>query len=202
MPHAIFRTTAAALALASAALLLQPDTINAMDNKSQGFTINVANLPKAWPEFSTFGALIDFAREHYRLAGSDDAREAMRESRRKYLCELFKSQTTGEWLGFLQAFGPNSEGLGILSVTVGRDLSLTTNHTSRDDKGYETLLKPDDPIYQTASRMTPYTAIWFSGNFFPGDKDCWKVSNPTTESAMTAPDFTFKFKSLRRFDNP
>jgi hypothetical protein len=174
----------------------------ATDKPDGGFTIDLEKERNSMPEFSLFGSLVDFAREKYQLATNDSARAAIRESRRKYLCEIVNGRTTGEWLGFLQGFGPNSEGFGILSVSIGRDLTLTTKHRTQDDAGHDTLIRPDDPIYITASRMGPLTAVWFSGSFFPGGKDCWETENPTMDSAMAAPDFTFKFRSLRRFDDP
>jgi hypothetical protein len=141
-------------------------------------------------------ALIDAvedARQRYRTAANDMARGGTRAWRKDVICKLLPSLTVKDWKGEIYKLSSNSDGKGVVEITIGRDTYVKTWNNSLSDIGDHTLIEPNSAIFRTLSQMKEGDRIRFSGSFIGSDTDCVKEASMTQNGSMTEPEFIFRF---------
>jgi uncharacterized protein YecT (DUF1311 family) len=113
------------------------------------------------------------------------------------LCNELKSPVVENWVGKVENISSNSDGLGVLSVSIASKVLVKTWNNAFSDMTTKSLLQPGSPIFQAASTMKPGQQVSFSGRFFKGNSgDCLMESSMTLRGKVREPEFIFAFTSI------
>lgn len=136
----------------------------------------------------------------FRNAGSDQfAQGATRPARRDAICAvgLGRNPQVREWVGTVSRKTTNNEGRGVLHVRLSDTVTLTTWNNAFSDVGDRTLVEPGSAVFHAMAQLGEGTPVRFSGRFIPHPTDCVREASMTIRGSMTAPEFVFRFESLR-----
>lgn len=142
------------------------------------------------------------AREVYRKAPHDLAAGAARVIRKQQICAALGSASVRNWEGTIYDLSSNSDGKGVLTITIGPHVWIKTWNNSLSDIGDNTLLSPSSPVYAAALSLRKGQKVRFSGSFIPNDTDCVREGSLTQNGSMTDPEFIMRFTELGPADTP
>lgn len=165
-----------------------PDT-----GRSSGAARNSASEPESQ---TAFVRIMKEATEQYRGARNEIGEAASRDSRRRALQASFPSPSVEGWVGRITEISTNMDGLGVLAVSIGPDITLTTSSTELSDFGTNSLIPKSSPIYQTLMNLNVGDRVVVSGRFAPGEEDHFEERSLTLMGSMLEPAFTFVFRSV------
>lgn len=145
-----------------------------------------------------FTAILADARQRYADGANDMAKGAARPYRAKALCNLLPGTRVENWAGVVKTLSSNSDGLGVLSIEIGRNMYVTTWNNALSDMQDKTLLNPESPLFKKAIALNRGQKVRFSGSFVrsTGTVDCVRESSMTLDGSMTSPEFIFRFADI------
>jgi ketosteroid isomerase-like protein len=141
--------------------------------------------------------IVTGAQDEARGTQNDMQKGGVKSSRDRAICAAMPSLQVHDWVGTVKTIDSNSDGKGVLAVSIAPDVVVTTWNNSISDFEDHTLIEPGTSVFQTASAMKPGQLATFSGRFFPGtDGDCIKESSITLDGKVASPDFVFQFSDV------
>jgi hypothetical protein len=144
-----------------------------------------------------FISIVERARKAYREADTELLQGASRPARAEALCKVLPSAFAVGWMGIVKTLSTNSDGKGILGVSIGDKILLSTRSTGISDGPRDTLIDPRSRLYHAALELKPGQIVTFSGNFFQSDTDCVEETSATLRGSMISPHFAFRFSDIR-----
>lgn len=121
--------------------------------------------------------------------------------RDRSICNTLTSYTITEWVGKVEKIDSNSDGKGVLAVTIAPDMTVGTWNNEISDIGSNTLIEPGSQVFESASAMKNGQLVIFSGTFFPGSSgDCLNESSLTLNGKVETPEFIFRFTSVSAYN--
>lgn len=163
---------------------------------NQNVAANSADLSVPADE-AKFIAAVTSARDAYHAAANEMAQGGTRAARRAAICQaLANAPAATGWIGTIQSLSSNTEGKGVLTISLAPDVSVGTWNNELSDIGDDTLLASNSPVFVAASAMKEGDAVRFSGSFIASDVDCTKEQSLTLQGSMEEPAFVFKFASV------
>lgn len=145
--------------------------------------------------------IVQKASADYSNAENDMKKGGIRNDRSKAVCKVVSSPLVKNWVGTITELTTNSDGLGVLSVRLDKNVTVTTWNNALSDTFDNTLIHQDSPVFKILSELQKGSKIKFSGTFFRDDEgvDCYKESSLTMSGAMTEPEYLFRFSSVSVF---
>ena len=132
-----------------------------------------------------------------RAAANDMQKGGIKADRDKALCAALPQMQVQNWVGALGTISANSDGFGILSVEITKDVFVTTWNNAFSDMIEKTLIQPGTPLFNTASQLKKGSRVKFSGMFFRASGiDCLREGSLTLSGKLQSPEFIFRFQSL------
>lgn len=117
--------------------------------------------------------------------------KAMRDSS---LCSTLKSNVAENWVGKIQTIDSNSDGKGVLAVSIAPDVLVKTWNNALSDMMDHTLIEPGTPVFAKASTMKRGDLVAFSGFFIKGKEgDCLSEGSMRLRGKVLEPEFIFRF---------
>jgi len=164
----------------------------------QSATAAVA-LPPLPADEAAFIAAINDARAVYGGAANDMAKGAARVGRKGAVCAALKSGkgVVKDWVGQIAKLSSNTDGKGVLVISIAEHASISTLNNEFSDAEYKTLIDPASEVYQRAVQMKEGDTVVFSGNLFRSEADCAYESSVTLDGSMTEPAYILRFSKLR-----
>lgn len=163
-----------------------------------------ASYAAEFPDFPTmpepqkqFIAAIEAARETYSKGANDMAKGAARPARAKQICSALKTRQAKEWVGVIYGLSTNSDGKGVMEITVGPDFYVKTWNNALSDVSDRTLIDPSSALFQSAVALKKGQKVVFSGTFFKSASDCVKEASLTMRGSITEPEFIIRFSSIK-----
>jgi hypothetical protein len=132
----------------------------------------------------------------FRSAPNEMAQGGTRSKRRIAICESLPQISVSDWVGRIDMLSSNSDGKGVLEISLAPDIRVKTWNNDLSDSGSHTLIDPSSSLFGTVSQMRKGDQVVFSGVFFPSDVDCVKETSIGLEGSMTDPEFLFQFLSV------
>lgn len=129
-------------------------------------------------------------------AKNDMQKGGAKASRDKAMCAAIKSMTVNNWTGTLATIDSNSDGMGVVSIRIARDVHVKTWNNSFSDIGDKTLLEPGSDLFNKVSGMSKRTKVKFSGSFIAEEDNCVKESSMTLDGKLEEPEFIFRFSDI------
>ena len=132
-----------------------------------------------------------------RAAANDMQKGGIKADRDKALCDALPQMQVQNWVGALGTISANSDGFGILSVEITKDVFVTTWNNAFSDMIEKTLIQPGTPLFNTASQLKKGSRVKFSGMFFRASGiDCLREGSLTLSGKLRSPEFIFRFQSF------
>jgi hypothetical protein len=173
-----------------------PDSNQAAQDQPQPTSDSAANntvtpsTPSMPDDEAKFVAAVSAAQSTYDAAPNDMAKGRTRADRRSAICQALQGGLSANgWVGTIKTLSSNTDGKGVLEISLAPSLSVETMNNDLSDIGHNTLLASDSPILSAASAMKEGDAVVFSGTFFPSDVDCVEETSLTLEGSMQEPAF-------------
>ncbi|HLJ64408.1 MAG TPA: hypothetical protein VKT70_09895 [Stellaceae bacterium] len=154
--------------------------------------------PEIPPEEAKFVSAILEARKAFGAAANDMAKGGVRAQRRDALCKALPMISVKNWVGQIDTLSSNSEGKGVLIITIGKNVTVGTWNNSLSDLDSHTLIPADSALFQTVSALKVGDTVVFAGNFFPNTTDCVKESSITLAGSLREPQFIFRFSAVNK----
>ena len=136
----------------------------------------------------------------FRQAANDMAKGGTRAERKKAVTSVLDGLTIDEWIGKIKKLGANSEGKGVLAVSLNDFITLATWNNALSDLGSQTLIPPDSTLFQKVSSLQKGDMVIFSGSFFRSDVDGIEEQSMTLSGSMLSPEYVFRFESVERYE--
>ena len=136
-----------------------------------------------------------------RGADNDMQRGGLLSKRNEEICSLFPSyqRSVKDWTGYVALVDSNSDGKGVLSVKLARNIHVRTWNNSFSDLDSHTLLEPNSNLFKTASSLGKGDKVKFSGTFFSDSEGaCLAEQSMSLNGKLSDPEFTFRFTSLSK----
>ena len=81
------------------------------------------------------------------------ARGGVRAVRARAVCTALKGKPDIVWIGQITELSSNGDGYGVLTVSIGPDVTLKTWNNSFSDIGFNTLINPGNPLFEKVSKL-------------------------------------------------
>lgn len=134
----------------------------------------------------------------FRGAPNEMAQGGARYQRRIAICRSLAGLSISGWVGQIEKLSSNSDGKGVLEVSLADSVRVETWNNDVSDSSDHTLIDPASPLFAGLSQMKQHDQVVFSGTFFPSDVDCVKEHSLSLDGSMTDPEFVFLFRSIVR----
>lgn len=132
----------------------------------------------------------------FRSAPNEMAQGGTRSKRRTAICQSLPQISVSDWVGRIETLSSNSDGKGVLEISLAPDIRVKTWNNDFSDSASHTLIDPSSSLFGTVSQMRKGDQVVFSGAFFPSDVDCVTETSMSLEGSMTDPEFLFRFLSV------
>ncbi|HJU20473.1 MAG TPA: peptidoglycan-binding protein [Stellaceae bacterium] len=136
------------------------------------------------------------ARQKYEAASNDMAKGGVRAWRKEAICRTLSSLEVMDWKGTIYNLSSNSDGKGVVEISIAPDIYVETMNNAFSDIPYHTLIDPGSDVFQKLSAMRKGDEVIFSGEFPSSDVDCTAEASVTQAGSMTEPEFLFRFSSI------
>ncbi|VTU42561.1 MULTISPECIES: hypothetical protein [unclassified Variovorax] len=155
---------------------------------------SVVTLPPAEEDLIR---VISGAQRESKDAENDMQRGGTKANRDKLICQQMRSLAVSNWVGKVEKIDSNSDGKGVLELSIAPGITVKTWNNAISDVLHGTLIEPGTPVFQTASQMKRGQYAVFSGSFFRGtEADCLAEQSVTLRGKLEAPELVFKFSSV------
>ena len=121
-------------------------------------------------------------------------------TRSKQLCNLLGPMNfkIDGWIGTINDVDSTSDGKGVLSIKVGKDIFIETWNNAFSDFVAKTLIEPNSSVFNAAANMSKGDKVKFSGNFVTHDTHCIDEQSISLSGKVREPEFTFKFVEIAK----
>ena len=118
-------------------------------------------------------------------------------ARAKDICRILKDDLSViNWPGKVEKLSSNSDGFGVLSIQIAKDISIKTWNNALSDSLERTLIDPSSAIFHQAVVLKEGQKVTFGGQFMPSKTDCIHESSLTLDGSLTKPEFIFRFSNI------
>lgn len=136
------------------------------------------------------------ARNAFQQAPNEMAQGGTRAQRRESICRVLAAPTISGWIGHISKLGSNSDGKGVLEISLADGLSIKTWNNDLSDISDNTLIDPTSPLFHALSQMKVGDEVSFSGLFLQSEVDCVQEASLTLSGSMENPEFVFRFATV------
>ena len=164
-------------------------------------------LPEAQVRFVE---IVSAAQSQSDSAANDMQRGGALATRETALCEALPSGTVTDWIGTIEEISSNSDGKGVLEISLAQDMGVATWNNALSDIGSDTLIEPNTPLFNVAASMEEGQRVVFSGRILPAvgelgalagvqDSNCFAEQSLTLRGKLSDPLFVFQFRDLSAY---
>ncbi|MBH3207174.1 hypothetical protein [Serratia marcescens] len=143
-----------------------------------------------------FIQIVEQAISGSKASANDMQKGGVKADRTDALCGLLKNKSVKDWVGKVDTVDSNSDGKGVLTIQLTRDISVKTWNNALSDISDNTLLTPRTPIFNAASNLKKGDYVVFSGRFIADNESCLRESSMGLSGGLEEPEFIFKFSEI------
>jgi|GEM_PF-3148116 len=182
---------------ASLAASTQPDG-PAGDGTQDEQPASIESEPMPAPDLQKrFLVAVETARVEADEASNEMQEGAALAKRTASLCGMLpRGKQVSGWIGTIDSISANSDGKGVLTVTIGDDATASTWNNSFSDIGTNSLIEPGTRLFNSVSAMAEGDVVRFSGEFFTDPEHCVQTQNLAMRYKIRRPSFVFKFSEV------
>jgi hypothetical protein len=147
-------------------------------------------------------SIVSAAQQESKNVENDMQRGGVKHRRDQAICTGMASLAVTDWVGTVDQVDSNSDGKGVLAISIAPDISVKTWNNELSDIGSDTLLEPGTAVFEAASAMKQGQLVDFSGTFFrSSDGDCLNEGSMTLQGKVESPEFIFRFSRVSLHDD-
>jgi TonB family protein len=133
----------------------------------------------------------------FQSAPNEMAAGGIRFQRRVAICRILPAMFVSKWVGRVTTLESNSDGKGVLEISLADGISVKTWNNDISDISDHTLIEPSSALFAAVSQRKVGDQGLFSGTFFPGGNvDCVKEASVSLHGSMKEPEFVFRFADV------
>ena len=173
-----------------------PISANAVSSDGQTTNVSARPMPK---DEAAFVRAVQKAQADDKTAANDMQKGGVRASRENELCKMLGALNAANWVGDVYSISSNSDGKGVLAITVAPGVYIQTWNNAFSDIADSTLIEPNSPTFTKASQLKEGQQVKFSGTFFRDAEDtvgCLKEGSLTLDGKLSEPEFIFRFSDV------
>lgn len=180
----------------------QEDTPNSSQTSTSKVQISSTSLEPTFPipdDQAKFVQAVQKGQNANKVATNDMQKGGARATREKELCSLLLVPGIANWVGDVYSISSNSDGKGVLEVTIGPDVYVKTWNNAFSDVLHHTMIDPGTSLFDEASQLKEGQKISFSGSFVRDTRDsigCFYESSLTLDGKLSEPEFIFRFSDV------
>lgn len=125
----------------------------------------------------------------------------IKSSRDKSICNILRVKSVSGWIGEVKQVSANSDGKGVLVLSLPNNIIIRTWNNSFSDIRYNTLIDPESKVFDNASELNVGDVVYFSGTFFDDDDNCISEASLSLTGKVKEPEFIFKFSDIRKYQD-
>jgi hypothetical protein len=145
----------------------------------------------------TMLGIIEEYKSKYSAAANDLQRGNVRVERDEAVCKAIGSTKVSNWSGVVERLGANRDGLGYVTIAIGKNVTVETWNNSFSDLFDNTLIERNTPLYDSILSLSEGQVVTFSGEFVKSDLSCLDTKNLTEFFTVERPEFVFRFSEIR-----
>lgn len=149
-----------------------------------------------------FVSAVEAGRDAFRRGNTDMQKGAARPARADAICKSLPVPQATDWVGTVFEISTNSEGKGVLSLTLKNDIYVKTWSNALSDVSSGTLVEPNTAVYSQMLSLHKGDTVRFSGIFFMSSTDCFEETSMTLRGSMTEPEFLMRFSKVEKVALP
>ena len=154
------------------------------------------------PSETSFIEVVSTAQGNSQRTENDMQKGGVKATRDKAICNTMTSPEVRDWIGTIQTIDSNSDGKGVLAISIAPDVLIKTWNNAISDIETHTLLEPGSPVFQTASALKVGQRVAFSGSFLQGNEgDCFLEGSMTLDGKLRSPEFIFQFSKISAYSS-
>lgn len=134
--------------------------------------------------------------EQAKKAENDMQKGGALSERNKNICATLTKLTVVDWIGEIKSINSNSDGHGVLEITIAPNIIIKTWNNAISDTFNQTLIQPSTPLFDTVSKLKKGQKVKFSGNFFKEEGTCILESSLRLDGKLKKPEYIFKFTQV------
>lgn len=123
----------------------------------------------------------------------------IKSARDRDICNILKVKSVSGWIGEVKQVTANSDGKGVLKLSLPNNIIIRTWNNSFSDIRYNTLIEPGTNVFNSASELNVGDVVYFSGTFFDDDDNCISEASLSLSGKIKEPEFIFKFSDIRKY---
>lgn len=135
---------------------------------------------------------VDSAKNDMQIGGIKSTRD-------KEICNILSIKSVSNWIGEVKQVSANSDGKGVLVLSVPGNALIRTWNNSFSDIRYNTLIEPGTKLFNDASQLNPGDIVSFSGTFFEDEENCISEASLSLSGKVKEPEFIFRFSDIRKY---
>ena len=122
-------------------------------------------------------------------------RGGIKATRDESICRVLASINfrVEDWIGTVTKIDSNSDGKGVVSISISEHITLEIWNNELSDIRYNTPIQPGTALFEAAKFLKPSEQVSFSGTFFMDREYCVKEGSLTLRGKLDDPEFIFKF---------
>ncbi|EDQ6179179.1 hypothetical protein ZX71_001461 [Salmonella enterica subsp. enterica] len=179
------------------------ENITTKENKknSDGVDVKIVK-PKITYQLKNESAFVDVIEKAIiksKSAKNDMQIGGIKALRDKEICNILQVKSVSNWIGQVKKVSANSDGKGVLVLSLPSGILIKTWNNSFSDTRYNTLMEPGTEIFNRASELSVGDVVYFSGTFFEDNDNCISESNLSLSGKVKEPEFIFRFSDIRKY---
>ncbi|BDW11316.1 hypothetical protein PSHI8_13980 [Polynucleobacter sp. SHI8] len=157
----------------------------------------VANSASIPPQEDNFISIVSLAQADAKSADNDMQKGGIKAKRDRAICNVLANKAVKNWVGKVQKVSANSDGKGVLEISLAKNITVKTWNNDFSDASAKTLINPGSNLFQSASMLKKGQSVTFSGTFLPGkDGECIYESSMSLSGKLRDPEFIFRFSNI------
>jgi hypothetical protein len=157
----------------------------------------VANSASMPPQEDNFISIVSLAQSDAKSADNDMQKGGVKAKRDRAICNLMANKAVKNWVGKVQKVSANSDGKGVLEISLAKNITVKTWNNEFSDTTARTLINPSSNLFQSASNLKKGQSVIFSGTFLPGkDGECIYEASMGLSGKLRDPEFIFRFSNI------
>lgn len=182
----------------------EKENLTAKENEMQdsnGSDVKIVN-PKITYQLKNEAAFVDViekAIKKSKSAKNDMQIGGIKALRDKEICNILQVKSVSNWIGQVKKVSANSDGKGVLVLSLPNGILIKTWNNSFSDTRYNTLMEPGTEIFNRASELSVGDVVYFSGTFFEDNDNCISESSLSLSGKVREPEFIFRFSDIRKY---
>lgn len=145
-----------------------------------------------------FVSTVKDAQNKAKSAENDMQLGGIRAQRDALVCRVMTNKNVSGWIGKVDNISSNSDGRGVVSISLSEDVNVKTWNNDISDYGDHTLITPGSELFEAASQLKEGDVVRFSGNFISDNENCIRESSLGIRGKVTEPEYIFKFNSIEK----